>query len=192
MEVDSYLVFRMAKQTGAFVSKLIVVNLYGGPGIGKSTLAADVFSQLKRQHVNAELVSEYAKSKVWEKSLDVLRDQIYVLGKQHHRQFILEGHCDVAVTDSPILLSCIYNKMYTNYKGLDAIAVEAFHRFDNMNYVIERDSTYNPLGRVQNEDQAREVDASVRTFLDNLEVSYKVVTLETAVPMILADILKRL
>lgn len=39
----------------------IYVNLYGGPGSGKSTTAAGVVSQLKLLSINAELVTEYAK-----------------------------------------------------------------------------------------------------------------------------------
>ena len=41
----------------------VVINLFGGPGCGKSTGAAYVFSKLKMLGVNAELTSEYAKDK---------------------------------------------------------------------------------------------------------------------------------
>ena len=38
-----------------------VLNFYGGAGIGKSTIAADVFSKLKHKGHKTELVGEYAK-----------------------------------------------------------------------------------------------------------------------------------
>ena len=38
-----------------------VINFYGGAGIGKSTIAADIFSKLKRKGHKTELVGEYAK-----------------------------------------------------------------------------------------------------------------------------------
>ena len=38
-----------------------VLNFYGGAGIGKSTIAADIFSKLKRKGHKTELVGEYAK-----------------------------------------------------------------------------------------------------------------------------------
>ena len=44
-------------------NNLIVINLCGSPGAGKSTGAAYVFSQLKMAGVNAELVTEFAKDK---------------------------------------------------------------------------------------------------------------------------------
>ena len=39
----------------------IVVNLFPGPGTGKSTGAAYIFSKLKMAGVDAEYVSEFAK-----------------------------------------------------------------------------------------------------------------------------------
>lgn len=46
----------------------IIVNLCGSPGVGKSTGAAYIFSQLKMRGINCELVTEFAKDKVWEES----------------------------------------------------------------------------------------------------------------------------
>ena len=45
--------------------KTIVVNIFGGPSAGKSTTSAGIFYELKRQGIRCELVTEYAKSKVW-------------------------------------------------------------------------------------------------------------------------------
>lgn len=44
----------------------LLVTLSGAPGAGKSTGAAYIFAMLKMQGINAELVTEYAKDKVWE------------------------------------------------------------------------------------------------------------------------------
>lgn len=44
--------------------KMLVVNMFGAPGAGKSTGAAYIFSKLKMAGVNAELVTEFAKDKV--------------------------------------------------------------------------------------------------------------------------------
>ncbi len=45
------------------MKKTIAINFYGGPGTGKSSMAAAIFSNLKNEGINAELVTEYAKSK---------------------------------------------------------------------------------------------------------------------------------
>lgn len=53
---------------------MIVVNLFGAPGAGKSTGAARIFSNLKMAGINAELVTEFAKDKVWEENKAVFND----------------------------------------------------------------------------------------------------------------------
>lgn len=60
-----------------------VINLFGGPGAGKSTLAALLFHHLKIRGLSCEMALEYAKDKVWEESYSTLHNQIYVFGKQH-------------------------------------------------------------------------------------------------------------
>ena len=40
--------------------QLKVINLYGGPGTGKSTTAAALFALIKREGYNVELVTEFA------------------------------------------------------------------------------------------------------------------------------------
>lgn len=44
----------------------IVVNLFAGPGAGKSTGAAYIFAMLKMHGIDCELVTEFAKDKTWE------------------------------------------------------------------------------------------------------------------------------
>ena len=44
---------------------MLIIQLYAAPGSGKSTGAAYIFSKLKMAGVNAELVTEFAKDKVW-------------------------------------------------------------------------------------------------------------------------------
>jgi len=62
----------------------LIVNMFGGPGCGKSSMATSVFSHLKWKGWNCEYVSEVAKDLVWEDSLQTLGDQFYVSAKQYH------------------------------------------------------------------------------------------------------------
>jgi len=48
--------------------------------------------------------------------------------------------------------------------------------FENMNYILERVKEYNPKGRNQTEEEAREIDGGVRYMLDMENVPYKAVT----------------
>ena len=69
-----------------------IVNLFGGPGSGKSTTAAGLFYEVKKLKLNVELVTEYAKDAVWEKRHNLLDDQIYIFAKQQRRISRLKRH----------------------------------------------------------------------------------------------------
>ena len=64
---------------------MILINLFGAPGAGKSTGAAYIFSKLKMHGINAELVTEFAKDKVWEESKEVLNNKEKIFGKQYFK-----------------------------------------------------------------------------------------------------------
>lgn len=113
-----------------------VINFFAGPGSGKSTVCAGLFSKLKLSGINCEMALEYAKDKVWEKSFRTLDNQIYVFGKQLHRIWRLKDQVDLVITDSPLLFSLIYDKTQ-NLKFKDLV-VDQFNQFDNINYFINR------------------------------------------------------
>ena len=56
----------------------IIINLFAGPGAGKSTGAAFIFSKLKMLGIDAELVTEFAKDKVWEQNKEAFKCQFYI------------------------------------------------------------------------------------------------------------------
>ena len=169
---------------------MIVVNLFAGPGSGKSTTCAGVFAKLKLAGVNCEMALEYAKDKVWEESNKVLDDQIYVFGKQLHRIFRLKDKVDVVITDSPILLSIIYDK--TGNKYFSDLVLNQFNNFDNRNYFIERTTVYNPKGRLQTEDEAKEIDKVLLDLLKDCNIKYDSVGKSEAVDYIFNKIMKEL
>lgn len=167
-----------------------VINLYGGPGCGKSTTAAGVFSELKQRGVNCEYVHEWIKWSVWEKRNVIFDDQLYIFAKQHHMLFSLDGQVDIAICDSPLLLSNIYGELYPNgsIKGMKNFAPmveECFNKFDNYNIVLERKKVYNPMGRVQSEEEAMDIDVLIRKYLwDNNHAYLSVEGTSSAIPTI--------
>lgn len=142
---------------------MIVVNLCGAPGSGKSTGAAYVFSRLKMLGINAELVTEFAKDKVWEESHAVFENQLYMLAKQYFRITRCENKVDVIVTDSPILLSLIYNKDRDRLgKDFDNLVIHLFNHYNNMNYFLHRVKPYNHKGRFQTEEESDELSKTIK------------------------------
>ena len=168
----------------------IVVNLIAGPCAGKSTVTSGVFYKLKMAGVDCEMALEYAKDRVWEEAFATMNDQIYVFGKQYHRIWRLNGKVQVIITDSPILLSIYYSKMDSEY--FNNFVVEQFNKFNNMTYVIERNTVYNQNGRVHTEEQSKEIDKILVNILEYNNIKYKTVKNTDAVDIITRDILGRL
>jgi len=156
-----------------YKKECIVVNLIGGPGVGKSILTSDVFSQLKRKFVSAEISPEYIKKKIREKSMKAVQSQIYIFGKQQYQQFTMKDDVDVIVTDSPFILSSIYDTSKCTL--LKALILQEFNKYDNLTYYIERDDKipYEQEGRFQDASGAVKVDNSVVDFLDKNAIEYK-------------------
>lgn len=152
----------------------LILNFFGGPSSGKSTLAAGVFYKLKTNMYNVELVTEFAKDLVWEKRNSALKCQPYVFGQQLHKIERIVGQTDIIVTDSPILLSTIYAQNYP-VSFLNSV-VDIFQTFNNLNYFIERgENTYDPVGRNESLEQAANIDEKIKMFLNANNVSYSMV-----------------
>ena len=148
----------------------IVINLFAGPGVGKSTTAARVFAELKLHGINCEMALEFAKDKVWEESFRTMDDQIYIFGKQFHRIWRLKDKVDVIICDSPLPISIVYDK--ENSQAFHQLIMEQFNKFDNLNFLLERGGEYQEAGRVQTEEEAKEVDKVVKNVLDTNNILY--------------------
>ena len=153
---------------------MILVNLFGAPGAGKSTGAAYIFSQLKMRGINAELVTEFAKDKVWEGSKAVFENQAYIFGKQYFRISRCADQVDVIVTDSPLLLSILYNNDEDLGGTFDAVVRRVAKKYNSKNYYLKRVKDYNPTGRFQSEEESDEIAVELKRLLDREGVEYKV------------------
>lgn len=143
-----------------------IINYYAGPGTGKSTTATAVFSELKQLGINCEYVSEYAKDATWERrGWKVFQAQEYLFGKQHFRMARVADEVDIIVTDSPILLGLIYMPDGFGMPSLLPTIKEAYGLYDNLDIFLERNKPYNPKGRNQTLEQAKELDAKIKGVL---------------------------
>lgn len=154
------------------MKKPIVVNLFAGPGAGKSTAAAYIFSQLKMKGINCELITEFAKDKTWEKNYSALRCQEYVFGKQSYKMDRCRDQVDVIITDSPLPLGIFYNQNPVLGRHYESLVMDVFNTYDNLNFFINRKKPYNPIGRNQTEEESKEIDERIKTFCQQHDISY--------------------
>lgn len=147
------------------------ICLYGGPGSGKSTTAARVFSELKERGYSIEHCSEYVKRLVYQKRNLNKHDQVYIFGKQQQMEYsYLANGVKLIITDSPCFLSYFYAKKHNEdsrmYKGIKMLLDVYEEDFPGMHLFLDRgDKAYNPNGRYQTEKQAWEIDNQMRKLL---------------------------
>ena len=165
----------------------IVVNFFGGPGAGKSTMAARLFGWMKAERMNVEYVSEFAKDLTWRKS-NCIDDQLYILGEQQHRLYTLRDQVDYIITDSPLLLGIHYlyigNNKFSNHvefeeyqSCLKHMIWQAFDMYDNINFEVHRGvRKFVQEGRNQDEETAKLYDENINVMLNDLGVDFRQVT----------------
>jgi hypothetical protein len=158
-----------------------VINLFGGSGLGKSTLAAGVFYKMKMQGIHCEMVREYVKQLAWDGIKVGPLDQPYLFGKQCKYESRLYNKVDYVVTDSPLLLSPFYEQFWTG----DSIVLPSVLKFleaakkngiTHHNFFLTRQKKFDPRGRYETETQAIAADVGLKKFLQDLNVPFTDVT----------------
>ena len=158
--------------------KTTIINLYGGPSVGKSTSAAYLYYLLKAQGKNVELVREYVKDWAWEGRKFSVYDEIYFLGKQVRHESMLFGKVDWIITDAPVYMTAYYASLYCSPKLAHGVAeaAQAFYKqaaddgHQHIHLMLKRTRPYNAEGRYQTEEEALQVDTGIKEMLQKLEV----------------------
>ena len=130
------------------------VNIWAGPGVGKSTTAAGLFYFLKLRGIGVELITEVAKDLVYQGDLaDTPQSQI--ITRQFIRQTRVEGHVNVAVCDSPVPLALAYCTPAERAEYAPVIR-KAVAGWDTLDVLLVRDLTksYDARGRYQTQSEA--------------------------------------
>ena len=150
----------------------LVVSIYGGPGIGKTTAASELFVELKKLSLDVEIVSEFAKDVILEGRSDALKHQWYIMANQSYRIYCSYRNMDVTITDSPILLGPIYDCEAS--PALLALCFEQYHKYNNLNIVLDRNPEYvhTMAGRVHSLTESVSIDNRILEFLSDHNIPY--------------------
>lgn len=148
------------------MTKRKVVNLYAGPGTGKSITCAALFAELKYRGIDAEMVLEYAKDATWEKRGEkVFKAQEYIFGKQSFRLSRVAEEVEITVTDSPILMGIAYMPPGYAMPALEETVRQAYRSYDNLDVFLLRTRPYESNGRSQTPEQAEALDARIKEII---------------------------
>ena len=147
----------------------IVINLFGGPNAGKTTLGLMLTAAFKRSGAYVELAAEFARDMVLENNHRALACQPYILG---HQIMLIEraiaAGADIVVTDSPPLLSCAYY----NSPGVEMLAMEAHQKHKTINLLLKRHPEHQMFGRIHDEQQSIEIDNEIMSILKRNNVEF--------------------
>ncbi len=170
---------------------MVVINLFGGPGSGKSTTAAGLFFKMKLDNrvKSVELVTEFAKDMVYAGRTEELRDnQLYITAKQYSRMQRLAGKVDYIITDSPLVQSIMYTPedYFNSFKQL---VIEVYSSFTNLNVFINRVKKYEQYGRDRTEEESNIISNNILGLLDKNNLDYVRVDGDNDAPDIIKNVL---
>lgn len=172
---------------------MIVVNLWGEPGSGKSTTAFGLTYLLKINLLKTDMVPEYAKELHYEGREDMFGDQTSIFAEQNRRlRRLLPHDLDYAVMDSPLPLPILY-KPEGYLEEFDQLVERRFETYNNINYLLQRtDHAFEKVGRRHNEEEARAMGKKIQAYLDSHGIPYTTLQTNPETPaFILKDLMAR-
>lgn len=144
------------------------ICFYGGPGSGKSTTAARVFSELKERQYSVEHCHEYVKRWVYmDRKVGSSIDQVYIFAKQQQLEYTcLNDGVSHIVTDSPCFLSYFYALKYFGETQIPSALLKIIQEYDKtypaMHIFLKRgEKSYDPKGRWQSHEESLEIDQEI-------------------------------
>lgn len=155
------------------MSKPILVNLYGGPGAGKTTTALQLTGELKALGLEAEYVPEYARDLALEGRL-IGAFQFDILMEQTKRLMRTVGTgLDYVVTDSPILLQSLYARNEADKERAVVLHTALASVFDMWDFIIMNDrATHSMVGRVTDKETAKVLDKQCYWALKEINAEF--------------------
>lgn len=154
-----------------------VINVIGGPGCDKSLISAAIILYLHLQNKTVETIPDYAKSLVWQKNYEVLKNQYFIAQRQFEMLSLLDGQVQFLITECALPQVMYYNENYPD--NICDVAktrtqiLEWYGQYDNVNIFVERgDKKYVHTGRFQDEESARAIDRGLRDVMDREGIPY--------------------
>jgi len=167
--------------------KTIFINFISGPGVGKTTMAAKLFYEMKILNLNVEYVQEYAKILVWKKKYNKLNNQYLVSKKQIKLMKSLKDKVKYVITDGPIIHGLYYNKYnknnISNKTKVKELIFKYLRKTDNFNIYLKRNELlkYDKRGREQTKLEAKYIDKKIINILKETKENYIKIKIENKI-----------
>ena len=157
-----------------------IINLFGGPGSGKSTITSGLFYELKKLNISCDNPYEFPKQVAWENNKSQITDQLYIFANQHRGIVRSYGKVDFIILDSPILLSLVYKDGYDKGypaslygESFDKMVFDVYNQYTNINFLLNRDDKkYQTDGRFQSQTESSMFHKRIKNILDDHDLTY--------------------
>lgn len=161
------------------MKKTLYINIFGSPGSGKSTLATELFSTMKKSMPEyvIEYVPEFAKQFCFDDQINSLfqvpENQMYIGSNQYYNIYKLDGKVDVVITDSPYMMSCIYNNSILLGKNYDIMVKNIFCSHSNLNIFLKLNKEkYQQSGRNETASQSEILQDRLLKLLSDYQIDF--------------------
>lgn len=156
-----------------------VINIIGGPGCNKSLFSSAIILQLILHNKTVENIPDFAKSLVWQRDFEGLKNQYQIAQRQFDTLELLDGQVQFLVTECSLPQILYYNEHYEenicDVAKTRAQILRWYKQLDNINVIVERgDGKYVHSGRMQDEDEAIKIDRALRAGLTREGLPYTV------------------
>jgi nicotinamide riboside kinase len=182
--------------------KLIMVM--GPPASGKSTLAAEVHTELKKKGINSAFVSEAATDYIAEYGVpNSPSDQMVIFYKQLNREKMFLESKDYIICDSSSILNYFYfrslfgtelsNKDIASINHIQKEILKHINTIDMVFYVPPIDTDTNDGIRFHQVDEIKRLGVLIKSYLEMENITHEDLTnvnMESRVDYIIKNILK--
>lgn len=149
----------------------IVINLVGGPCCGKSTIASELFSRLKKMGIKCELCTEYIKERIYEENQTIAKEQIALFGAEHYKIWNKLGKVDVIVKDGSFISNIIYKK--EDNPEFDALILSEYNKCNNLTFFLNRGTLeFENYGRIHNLAESLKLDEQIKNIHKKYNLPY--------------------
>lgn len=159
-----------------FNSRGKLIQILGSPASGKSTLASEVHTELKKMGKNSIFISEVATDYIAEWGIpDTPIDQLVIFYKQLNKELMFLDSKDYIICDSSSILNYFYfRKLFDNKLSNKDIATINHLQKEILKHINNIDKIYYvpPIAEVNTDDGIRYHDSSAIQQLDRWIKSY--------------------
>ena len=162
----------------------IFINLVGGPGCGKSTVAAGLYSALKKGPMTVEFLREPIQRHILQNDTLIMSSQIPLFGEDLLQLQSVNGKVDVCIRDTSLLNNIVYD--VEDNQLFHALVLQEYKKFTNIDFFINReDVPFEEYGRIHNYEQSLALDRRVKDVYRYANIPLLEVNTTTAVQDIL-------